>query len=63
MAEWYRPGKLSSGVELSAVIFRAKNTENEGATVLRNVGDYNSDTVLKSRRFNVLPDVTKSTAH
>jgi hypothetical protein len=46
----------------SAVIFRAKNSEDEGATVLRNVGNYNSDTVLQSRIFNMLPNVTKPIA-
>jgi len=40
----------------SAVIFRAMNTEDENAMVLRNVGNYNSDTMLQSKRFTMLPD-------
>jgi len=38
------------------------NTEDESATGLRNVGNYNSDTMLQSRRFNMLPYVRKPIA-
>lgn len=41
----------------SAGIFRATNTEDKNAMVQRNVGNYNSDTMLQSSRFITLPDV------